>query len=56
MKNNKNTLDSVKCDVTSCVHNAEGKHCTAGSISVCRTCSDPGCADETLCKTFSARS
>lgn len=52
----KETLSSVKCDVTSCVHNVDGKRCSADKISVCCTCSDPNCADETLCKTFSARS
>ncbi|MBR6872206.1 MAG: DUF1540 domain-containing protein [Ruminococcus sp.] len=49
------TLSSVKCDVTSCAHNVNGRECSADSISVCCTCSCPDCPDETLCKTFKAR-
>ncbi len=51
----KNTLSSVKCDVTSCAHNVDGQECSAKGISVCRTCSCPDCPDETLCRTFKAR-
>ncbi|MBR6101559.1 MAG: DUF1540 domain-containing protein [Ruminococcus sp.] len=49
------TLRSVKCDVESCIHNVGGKECSADGIKVCSTCSQPDCADETQCKTFSAR-
>lgn len=45
----------IKCDVESCAFNHVGKECTADSIEVCCTCSDPNCCDETLCKTFKQR-
>ncbi len=51
----KETLSSVKCDVTSCVHNVQGKRCSADKISVRCTCAAPDCADETLCDTFAQR-
>ncbi|MBR6045582.1 MAG: DUF1540 domain-containing protein [Ruminococcus sp.] len=49
------TLNSVRCDVSSCVHNVDGCACSADSIKVCCTCTSPDCADETLCRTFRAR-
>lgn len=49
------TIRSVKCDVTSCIHNVDGRECSADSIKVCCTCQSPDCADETLCDTFKSR-
>ena len=41
----------IKCDVTECRHNAEGKNCALSSIKV--TC---GCGDQcTCCQDFSSR-
>ena len=49
------TLSSVKCDVTNCVHNVEGRECSADSITVCSSCNCADCSDDTLCKTFKSR-
>ncbi|MCR5539996.1 MAG: DUF1540 domain-containing protein [Ruminococcus sp.] len=48
----KNKISGICCDVENCVHNHKGCECTADSIQVCSTCSDPNCCDETICKTF----
>ncbi|SDB12189.1 protein of unknown function [Ruminococcaceae bacterium FB2012] len=49
------TLSSVKCGVESCVHNVEGKECSADCITVGSTCSCADCSDDTLCRTFKSR-
>ncbi|MBP3793476.1 MAG: DUF1540 domain-containing protein [Ruminococcus sp.] len=45
----------ISCDVGSCVFNKNECECTADSISVCCTCSDPECCSETQCKTFKSK-
>lgn len=52
----KERIYGINCDVTSCVHNNNACECTADKIDVCCTCSEPDCCDETVCKTFKARS
>ncbi|MBP1532550.1 MAG: DUF1540 domain-containing protein [Ruminococcus sp.] len=42
----------IHCDVENCVYNHDAHECTANSIEVCATCDDPGCCDETICRTF----
>ncbi|MBR1862583.1 MAG: DUF1540 domain-containing protein [Ruminococcus sp.] len=42
----------IVCDVKNCVFNHEGSRCTAKTIEVRSTCSEPECCDETLCRTF----
>ncbi len=46
----------INCDVSSCVYNRDPHECTANCIDVCCTCKDPGCCDETQCRTFKAKS
>ena len=45
----------IHCSVESCVYNKDCKECTAPAIDVSGTCQEPGCCDETVCKTFEAR-
>lgn len=52
----KERIYGINCDVSNCVYNRNSSECVAGKIDVCRTCSNPGCSDETECKTFKAKS
>ncbi len=45
----------IRCSVDSCIYNKDCKECTAHSIDVKGTCQEPGCCDETVCRTFEAR-
>lgn len=49
------TIRSVKCGVTSCIHNVKGEECSADSITVGCSCSCADCSDDTLCRTFASR-
>jgi hypothetical protein len=51
----KEKIQGINCDVSSCVYNRNSHECVAGRIDVCCTCSEPDCCDETQCKTFKAR-
>ena len=45
----------LHCSVDSCVFNKDSCECTADSVDVSCTCSDPDCCDETECRTFKSK-
>ncbi len=52
----KEKVNGIKCNVSSCVYNRDERDCVAGKIDVtCCGCSEANCCAQTECKTFKAK-